>query len=84
VILCNISDNKVPQAFTGLIAMNVAEQIGKPCLLLRYNKKRDDYEGSGRNIDNSYVENLKDFLQSTGKFEYVQGRHNGLYTPFLY
>lgn len=84
VILCNISDSKVPQAFTGLIAMNVAEQIGKPCLLLRYNKKRDDYEGSGRNIDNSYVENLKDFLQSTGKFEYVQGRHNGLYTPFLY
>ena len=84
VILCNISDSKVPQAFTGLIAMNVAEQIGKPCLLLRYNKKMDDYEGSGRNIDNSYVENLKDFLQETGKFEYVQGRHNGLYTPFLY
>ena len=84
VILCNISDSKVPQAFTGLIAMNVAEQIGKPCLLLRYNKKRDDYEGSGRNIDNSYVENLKDFLQATGKFAYVQGRHNGLYTPFLY
>lgn len=78
VILCNISDNKVPQAFTGLIAMNVAEQIGKPCLLLRYNKKRDEYEGSGRNIDNSYVENLKDFLQETGIFTYVQG-HQGAF-----
>lgn len=76
VILCNISDSKVPQAFTGLIAMNVAEQIGKPCLLLRYNKKRNDYEGSGRNIDNSYVENLKDLLQETGKFEYVSGHQS--------
>ena len=78
VILCNISDSKVPQTFTGLIAMNVAEQVGKPCLLLRYNKKRDDYEGSGRNIDNSYIENLKDFLQAIGKFAYVQG-HQGAF-----
>ncbi len=78
IILCNISNSKIPQEFTGLIAMNVAEQLGKPCLLLRFNKQRNDYEGSGRNINNSYIENLKDFLQSTGKFKYVSG-HQGAF-----
>ena len=48
--------------------------------MLRRQKVREDgslyYGGSCRNFDNSPIESLKDFLDSTGTFEFVQGHDN--------
>ena len=60
--------------------MKLADKYNKPCLLLRRQKQREDgslfYGGSCRNFDNSPIESLKYFLESTGTFEYIQGHDN--------
>lgn len=68
-------DNTVPKTFTGLVAVNVAEKIGKPTIIVR-DGKNGMLSGSLRNIDNSYIENFKDFLTSTGCFEFIQGHQS--------
>ena len=75
----NVSDI-LGETLTGLVAIKIAEKYNKPCLLLRRQKVREDgslyYGGSCRNFDNSPIESLKDFLDSTGTFEFVQGHDN--------
>lgn len=79
VMFINVSDI-LSETLTGLIAIKIAEKYNRPCLLLRRQKVREDgslyYGGSCRNFDNSPIESLKDFLDSTGTFEYVQGHDN--------
>ena len=79
VMFINVSDI-LGETLTGLVAIKIAEKYNKPCLLLRRQKVRDDgslyYGGSCRNFDNSPIESLKDFLDSTGTFEFVQGHDN--------
>ena len=75
----NVSDI-LGETLTGLVAIKIAEKYNRPCLLLRRQKAREDgslyYGGSCRNFDNSPIESLKDFLDSTGTFEFVQGHDN--------
>lgn len=79
VMFINVSDI-LGETLTGLVAIKIAEKYNKPCLLLRRQKVREDgslyYGGSCRNFDNSPIESLKDFLDSTGTFEFVQGHDN--------
>ena len=79
VMFVNVSDI-LGETLTGLVAIKIAEKYNRPCLLLRKQKAREDgslyYGGSCRNFDNSPIESLKDFLDSTGTFEFVQGHDN--------
>ena len=79
VMFINVSDI-LGETLTGLAAIKIAEKYNRPCLLLRRQKAREDgslyYGGSCRNFDNSPIESLKDFLDSTGTFEFVQGHDN--------
>ena len=79
VMFINVSDI-LGETLTGLVAIKIAEKYNRPCLLLRRQKAREDgslyYGGSCRNFDNSPNESLKDFLDSTGTFEFVQGHDN--------
>lgn len=79
VMFINVSDI-LGETLTGLVAIKIAEKYNRPCLLLRRQKVREDgslyYGGSCRNFDNSPIESLKNFLESTGTFEYVQGHDN--------
>lgn len=79
VMFINVSDI-LGETLTGLVAIKIAEKYNRPCLLLRRQKVREDgslyYSGSCRNFDNSPIESLKDFLDSTGTFEFVQGHDN--------
>lgn len=64
VLLCKITE-KTP--FTGLVANKLMSQYGKPILLV-HDRKNGCSEGSGRSpID------IKDVLNNSGKFNYVQG-----------
>ena len=79
VLFINVT-NILSETLTGLIAMKIADEYNRPCLLLRKQKSREDgieyYGGSCRNFNNSPIESLKDFLLSTNKFEFVQGHNN--------
>jgi single-stranded-DNA-specific exonuclease len=67
---------------TGVTAMQVSNHYGKPCLMLRETENKETkekmYEGSARNINNSYIIDLKAFLEETGLFEYCTGHANAL------
>lgn len=76
IIIANVTD-RLDENLTGVTAIKIAEKYNKPCLLLR--KMKDDenyYGGSGRNIDNSPIDSLRDFLNEIGTFEYVSGHDN--------
>lgn len=69
----NILDNNM----TGVVAMEVARKFNKPCLLLRRKEGTEDYyAGSGRNCSNSPLQNLKELLEETNLFDFVQGHDN--------
>jgi single-stranded-DNA-specific exonuclease len=67
---------------TGVTAMQTANYYSKPCLMLRETENKETkemmYEGSARNINNSYIPDLKAFLEETGLFEYCAGHANSL------
>lgn len=76
IVIANIT-GKLDENATGLSAMKLADKFGKPCLLLRKTKENENiYAGSGRNINNSPISSLKDFLDGIGKFEYINGHDN--------
>lgn len=79
VLFVNVS-NILNQTLTGLVAMKIAEEYNKPCLLLRRQKLRDDggmfYGGSCRNFDHSPISSLKNELDNTKLFEFVRGHDN--------
>lgn len=78
IIFANVTD-KLSENLTGLVAMNIATKYNKPCLLLRKVKDKPDYyAGSGRNIDGSPISDLKQFLENTNLFSFVQG-HAGAF-----
>lgn len=74
------TDNKIVMAdvteildsgLTGVVAIKIAEQYNKPCILLkRYFDKKTNTEmfgGSARNINNSPIDSFKDIVNSTGE-----------------
>lgn len=76
VAIFDVTDILENKGLTGVVAMKVADKLNKPCLLVKesYDKKNNKIlTGSGRNINNSPVGNLKSTLSSTGMFRYVSG-----------
>lgn len=63
----------VDRSLTGVTAIKIAEKYNKPCFVLQRHYEQDEngndvitFGGSGRNFDNSPIENLKDIVNSTG------------------
>jgi single-stranded-DNA-specific exonuclease len=67
--------NEVDGNLSGLIAMKLASEYNRPCVILRDSFKPGFYGGSARNID-CEIDSLKDFLESTGYFTGLFGHSN--------
>lgn len=65
-------DNLNP-SLNGLLAMKLSARYDKPTLVLRANSE-GIARGSLRGVNNSKLESLKDYLESTGLCEYCAGQ----------
>lgn len=69
VIMVDVSD-LLDSGLTGVVAIKIAEQYNKPCILLKKHldkkTKTTVFGGSARNIDNSPIDSFKDIVNSTG------------------
>lgn len=69
IIMIDVSD-VLDNGLTGVVAIKIAEQYNKPCILLKkhFDKKTQTtvFGGSARNIDNSPIDSFKDIVNSTG------------------
>lgn len=78
VMLLDVSDI-LDRGMTGLVAMQVAEQFNKPCILLKKYMNAETnqsvYSGSARNVNHSPIDSLKDVVNSTGVIR-AQGHAN--------
>lgn len=74
VIMVDVSE-LLDSGLTGVVAIKIAEQYNKPCILLKkhFDKKTKTtvFGGSARNIDNSPIDSFKDIVNSTG---FVNGK----------
>jgi single-stranded-DNA-specific exonuclease len=82
--ICFINASKfesVTHELTGLVAIKIASKYNKPCLILRKDKTKSDennivFSGSGRNINDGFIEDLKAELESSSLFEVLIGHSN--------
>ena len=75
VIQLDDDEDDFPSELNGLIAVGLAAKYKRPTLVLREND--DGYlRGSIRGLNNSELKSLKDYLESTGLFEYCLGHAN--------
>lgn len=69
VIMVDITE-VLDSGLTGVVAIKIAEQYNKPCILLKQHydkkKKKSVFGGSARNIDHSPIDSFKDIINSTG------------------
>ena len=68
-------DDDYPQEITGLCAMKLASKYKRPTIIARLNDEGYD-RGSIRNLNNCELSDLKQFLNDSGYFEWVQGHAN--------
>lgn len=74
-ILFALATDDLDRAFSGLIAMKLANKYNKPVALLRDNGK-DYFSGSIRNFNGSPLTDLKSFLLSLNSVQWIQGHAN--------
>ena len=65
-------DDIFPSELNGLVAMQLSAKYKKPTIIARLNNE-GYVRGSSRGINNSELESFKDFMDSTGLFEYTAG-----------
>lgn len=75
VLLIDATGKLMSDGITGLVAMKIADRLKKPCVLMTSNDN-GFLTGSGRNINHSPINNLKQVVQDTGLFEFAQGHPN--------
>lgn len=68
-------DYDFPSELNGLLAMKLSQQFQRPTIVARLNKEGYD-RGSMRGLNQSELTSFKDFLESSGYFEYVSGHDN--------
>jgi single-stranded-DNA-specific exonuclease len=82
ICFVNVSKlNNVPKVLTGLVAMDIANQYQKPCLILRKEDKNCNnndiiFSGSARNINDGFVDDLKLELKNSNLFNSLKGNSN--------
>lgn len=71
VVMIDVSD-VLDEGLTGVVAIKIAEQFNKPCILLKKHLDKATnkvvYGGSARNIDHSPIDSFKDVVNATGVF----------------
>lgn len=65
-------DDDFPSELNGLLAMRLCSKYKRPTLVLRENDK-GELKGSARGVNNGPLKSLKDFLTSSGLFDYCIG-----------
>ena len=68
-------DDDFPSELNGLIAMQLSQKYKRPTIVARLNNE-NYVRGSIRGLSNSELVSFKEYLDSTGLFEYVQGHDN--------
>ncbi|HZK00059.1 MAG TPA: DHH family phosphoesterase, partial [Tissierellaceae bacterium] len=61
-----VDGDGISKSLTGILAIKIASQYKKPCIVIRKDEKTGLYSGSGRNIDYSSIDNLRDYINQTG------------------
>lgn len=75
ILFVRLEDEDYPQEVTGLAAMKLAAKYKRPTILARLNDEGYD-RGSIRNVSDCELTDLKQFLNDSGYFEWVQGHAN--------
>lgn len=76
VMFCNVS-GMLEHTLTGLVANKIAGIYKRPCLILHCSDNDPElFTGSARNIDDGPVDDLQQFLLSTGEFIAAPGHDN--------
>lgn len=69
VVMIDVSD-VLDEGLTGVVAIKIAEQFNKPCILLKKHLDKSTnnivYGGSARNISHSPIDSFKDVVNATG------------------
>lgn len=68
-------ENTFPATLNGLLAMKLSAKYRRPTIVARLNDEGYD-RGSLRGVNGSELESFKDYLESTGLFEYTVGHAN--------
>ena len=76
VLFVRLEDTeRFPSELNGLIAMQLAAKYKKPTIVARLNDQGFD-RGSARGMNQSELRDFREFLLSSGMFEYAQGHAN--------
>lgn len=68
-------DDKFPSELNGLVATQLSQEYKRPTIVARLNDE-GFIRGSIRGLSNSELKSFKEYLDSTGLCEYVQGHDN--------
>lgn len=68
-------EDDFPAELNGLVAMQLSTKFNKPTIVARVNNQ-DMVRGSARGLNKSELESFKNYLNSTGLFEYTAGHDN--------
>jgi len=75
ILFIRLDEETFPSELNGLVAMKLSAKYRRPTIVARLNDE-GYIRGSIRGINNSELTSFKDYLDSTGLFEYVQGHDN--------
>lgn len=75
ILFVRLDDEKFPPEMNGLVATQLANKYKKPTIVARLNDE-GFIRGSARGLNQSDLKDFRNFLLSTGMFEYAQGHAN--------
>jgi single-stranded-DNA-specific exonuclease len=75
ILIVNVTDI-LDKNLSGLVANSLAKEYKRPVLLLRYDEETDTLGGSGRGYEKGTIKDLRQFLQNTQQFIFVEGHAN--------
>src|SRR5699024_10589554 len=78
VLMVNSTGIIEESGINGLVAIQLSNKYNRPTLVLQYNENKGILQGSGRNFNNSPVEDFRQLLEDTGMFQYASG-HAGAF-----
>ena len=78
IVLVNATGIIEDASYNGLVATEIAKEYRKPVLVMSVFKEEGVLRGSGRNINDSPIEDLRKLLEDTEMFNYVSG-HAGAF-----